>query len=84
MKTLTQYGSLAAKFWREFHPKMWAELSRTGKLETALKEAEERTVAEMDDLRRHFLSQGMNEEQAQQTAWEIVRERYVCLRQSEN
>ena len=80
MKTLTQYGCLAEQFWRRHHPKMWAELSRTGRLEAALREAEERTAADMDDLRRHFLTQGLSEDQAEQTAWEIVRERYVFLR----
>ena len=80
MKSLTQYGCLAEQFWRRHLPKMWTELSRTGKLEAALKVVEERTAADMDDLRRHFLAQGMTEEQAEQTAWEIVRERYVCLR----
>ena len=50
-----------------------AELSRTGKLEAALKAAEERTAADMDDLRRHFLAQGMTEEQAEPTAWKIFR-----------
>ena len=80
MKSLTQYGSLAEKFWRRCLPKMVAELERNGRLEEALEEAEERTATEMDDLSRHFRQQGLTAEQADQRAWEIVRHRYVYLR----
>ena len=80
MKSLTQYGSLALAFWTKWHPKMLAELKRNGRLEEALREAEERTVMEMDDLRRHFIQQGVTADQAESRAWEIVRQRYVYLR----
>ena len=80
MKSLTQYGCLAEKFWRRWLPKMVAELERHGRLEEALREAEERTVTEMDDLRRHFIQQGVTADQAESRAWEIVRQRYVYLR----
>ena len=80
MKSLTQYGCLAEKFWRRWLPKMVAELERHGRLEDALREAEERTVTEMDDLRRHFIQQGVTADQAESRAWEIVRQRYVYLR----
>jgi hypothetical protein len=33
----------------------------------------------MDDLRRHFMQQGLTPQQAQNRAWEIVRERYIFL-----
>jgi hypothetical protein len=80
MRTLTQYGCLAEKFWRRCLPRMVAELERRGCLEQALEEAEERTAIELDDLRRHFQQQGLTPEQAHQRAWEIVRERYIFLR----
>ena len=80
MKSLTQYGCLAEKFWRRWLPKMVEELEQHGRLEEALIDAEERTVTEMDDLRRHFQQQGLTPEQAKQRAWEIVRQRYVYLR----
>ena len=80
MKSLTQYGCRAEKFWRRWLPKMVAELERHGRLEDALREAEERTVTEMDDLRRHFIQQGVTADQAESRAWEIVRQRYVYLR----
>ena len=79
MKPLTQYGLLAEKYWREFLPRMVAELERTGRLRRMLLEAEERTEAELDDLRRHFIQQGLTPSQAHQRAWEIVRERYIFL-----
>lgn len=80
MKSLTQYGCLAEKFWRRALPRMVAELERKGCLEQALMEAEERTAIELDDLRRHFIQQGLSPQQADQRAWEIVRERYIYLR----
>ena len=80
MKSLTQYGCLAEKFWRSALPRMVAELERKGCFEQALMEAEERTAIELDDLRRHFIQQGLSPQQADQRAWEIVRERYIYLR----
>jgi hypothetical protein len=79
MKPLTQYGLMAEKHWREFLPRMVAELERKGRLRELLLETEEKTVAEMDDLRRHFMQQGLTPQQAQNRAWEIVRERYIFL-----
>ena len=74
------YACQAEKFWRRWLPKMVAELERNGRLEEALKEAEQRTAIEMDDMRRHFQQQGLTTEQAELRAWEIVRQRYVYLR----
>ena len=80
MKTsLTHYGCLAAKHWRQFCPKMVAELEATGRLHEMLLEAEEKTEAEMDALRRHLIQQGLTPQQAHDRAWEIVRERYIFL-----
>jgi hypothetical protein len=58
---------------------MVAELRRKGLLIEMLREAEERTAREVDDLRRHFQEQGLTAQQAQDRAWEIVRERYIFL-----
>lgn len=80
MKSLTQYGCLAEKFWRRCLPKMVAEMERKGCLEQMLMEAEERTAIELDDLRRHLMQEGMDAHQADQRAWEIVRQRYIFLR----
>ena len=79
MKPLTQIGRMAEKHWREFHPRMVAELEAKGLLQQILLDAEERTEAEMDSLRRHFIQQGLTAQQAQDRAWEIVRERYIFL-----
>ncbi len=79
MKPLTQYGLLAEKHWREFLPKMVATLEAEGRLQEILLEAEERTEAEMDQLRRQLLKQGLTAQQAHDRAWEIVRERYLLL-----
>ena len=79
MKSLTQYGRLAERHWREFLPTMVAELEAKGLLHEMLLEAEEQTAKEVNSLRRHFLGQGLTPQQAQDRAWEIVRERYIFL-----
>jgi hypothetical protein len=77
--TLTQYGRMAEKHWREFCPKMVAELEANGTLQEMLLEAEEKTVSEMYDLTMQFQKQGLTAQQAHDRAWEMVRERYILL-----
>ena len=77
---LTQYGILAEKHWREFRPKMVACLQAEGRLMEALWEAQETTLDEMEALTRTLeQDQQMTPEQAQATAWELVREKYILL-----
>ena len=77
--TLTQYGRMAEKHWREFRPKMVRELEATGKLQEMLYEAQERTKDEMADLTQKLLRQNYTPDQAQRTAWEMVRENHILL-----
>ena len=70
---------LAERHWRIWLPRRVAELERTGQLRAKLHEAAERTVTDSEQLQRHFLQQGLTPSQAQQRAWEIVRERYLFL-----
>ena len=79
MNPLTQYGRMAEKHWRNFLPKMVADLEASGRLHQMLLEAEEKTESEMDELRRHLIQQGLTPQQAHDRAWEIVRERYILL-----
>ena len=77
--TLTQYGMLAEKHWREFLPKMVKELERKGKLQEMLLEAQEKTKDEMYELTMQLIKQGLTAQQANDRAWEMVRERYILL-----
>jgi DNA-binding TFAR19-related protein (PDSD5 family) len=79
MRALTQYVRLAEGHWRTWLPRRVAELERTGQLKAKLQEGAERTVTDTEALRQHFLQQGLTPNQAQQRAWEIVRERYLFL-----
>ena len=79
MKTLTQYGQMAAKHWHEFRPKMVRELERKGLLDQMLLEAEEKTKDEMATLRMELMKLGKTAQQAQTQAWEMVREKYILL-----
>ena len=75
METLTQYGRMAERRWREFLPKLEA----TGQLHSPLLKAEEETDEDLDSLRRHLIQQGLTAQQAHDRAWEMVRERYLSL-----
>ena len=77
---LTQYGLMAQKHWREFCPRMVAQLERKGRLMEALWEAQETTLDEMESLTRTLeREQGLTQEQAQTAVWELIRERYILL-----
>lgn len=77
--TLTQYGMMAEKHWRQFLPKMVKELEARGKLQTMLLEAEDKTEEELSALRRRLMNQGSTAQQAHDQAWEMVREKYIFL-----
>lgn len=77
---LTQYGLMAEKHWREFRPKMVQQLEAEGRLMEALWEAQETTLDEMEALTRQLeREQQMTPAQAQATAWELIREKYILL-----
>lgn len=77
--TLTQYGRMAEKHWREYLPKKVQDLQSKGLLQEALMEAEEKTKDDLLQTQQDFQNQGMTAQQAHDSAWEIVRERYVLL-----
>lgn len=79
MNTLTQYGMMAQKHWREHRPKMVRELEAKGQLQEMLLEAERKTKDEMAGLRNKFIRQGLTPQQAHDRAWEMVREEYILL-----
>ena len=78
--SLTQYGLMAERHWRQFRPKMVRRLEAQDKLEEALLEAQEKTIEEMDGLRRRLQQeQSLTPQQAQSQAWELIREKYILL-----
>ena len=80
MTTLTQYGRMAEKHWRENLPKMVQELEAKGQLQEMLLEAEEKTKDEMEEITRKLISeQDYTPDQAERAAWEMVRERYILV-----
>jgi hypothetical protein len=59
---------------------MVARLQAEGRLMEALWEAQETTLDEMETLTRTLeRDQQMTPEQAQATAWELIREKYILL-----
>ena len=79
MQPLTQYILLAERHWRTWLPRLVAERQRTGRLQTARREAVARTEIEVENLRRHFTRPGLTPQPAHNRAWEVVRERYLRL-----
>jgi hypothetical protein len=77
--SLTQYGRMAEKHWREFLPNMVSEMEAKGILDEMLLEAEEKTAGELHDLTMQFQKQGLTAQQAHNRAWELVREKYILL-----
>ena len=77
--TLTQYGRMAEKHWREFRPNMVKQMEATGELLEMLYEAQEKTKDEMADLTQKLIRENYTPDQAHRTAWEMVRERYILL-----
>ena len=77
---LTQYGLMAERHWREFRPAMVTELEAKGTLMEALFEAQEATLDEMETLTRKLeTEQKLTPQQAQDQAWEMIREKYILL-----
>ena len=80
MTTLTQYGRLAEKHWREHRPQMVRELEANGELQEMLLEAEVKTKDDMEQITQSLISQQCyTPEEAERVAWELVRERYILL-----
>ena len=79
MKPFTQYGQMAEKHWREFRPKMVAELEAQNQLHAMLLTAEHQTEMELDQIRRKLIQQGATPQQAHDQAWEMVCQRNIFL-----
>jgi hypothetical protein len=79
MSGLLNYGRMAETHWREHCPRMVRELETQDRLQTALREAQERTLDEMETLMRDFRRQGLHPQQAHDQAWELVRGKYILL-----
>ena len=77
---LTQYGLMAERHWREFRPAMVREMETKGTLMEALFEAQEQTIDEMELLTRKLEAEmDLTPQQAETTAWEMIREKYILL-----
>lgn len=71
---------MAERHWREFRPRMVRAMEATGTLVEALFEAQETTIEEMERLTRQLeTEQKMTPQQAQNRAWEMIREKYILL-----
>jgi hypothetical protein len=79
-RSLTAYGLMAERHWREFCPQRYRHLEAQGTLKAMLFEAQETTLDEMEILTRKMeREQQMTPGQAQTAAWELVREKYILL-----
>jgi hypothetical protein len=79
MSTVHGYALMAEQHWREHRPRMVQQLERENRLTAALREAEQRTLEEMEQLMREFRKEGLSASQAHLQAWELTREKYLLL-----
>jgi hypothetical protein len=79
MSELLNLGLMAEKHWREFRPRMGAELETQNRLKVTLVEAQEQTAADLQRLTRQFVRQGLSPQQAHDQAWELVKEKFILL-----
>jgi len=77
--TLTQFGLMAEKHWREFRPKMVKEMEAKGILQEMLLEAQEKTGEELEQTWRQLNRQGVPPDQAYRQTWELATEKYILL-----
>lgn len=68
---LNNWVSLGRKSWKEHNPTLFKKLKQAGQLQTALREAAERTYLEVDELENAGFSP--------QDAWEMTRKKYLLL-----
>jgi hypothetical protein len=79
-RSLTAYGLMAKRHWKEFCPRMYRQFEAEGRLEEMLFEAQETTLDEMEILTRKMeQEQQMTPGQSQTAAWELVRAKYILL-----
>jgi len=70
---------MAEKHWRQFLPKLVADLEASGRLHACLYWAERRTMEEMDLIRPQLEQLGHAPAAAHAIAWELIREHYILL-----
>lgn len=79
-RSLTAYGLMAERHWREFCPQRYRQLEAQGTLEEILFEAQETTLDEMEILTRQMeVEMDLTPQQAETAAWEMIREKYILL-----
>jgi hypothetical protein len=71
--------NLAKGHWREFRPKMYQALQKSGELEKSLDLAVKNTVDAYQKVKQQLLEKGYEPNQAHQAAWELVREEWLLL-----
>ncbi len=71
--------NLAKGHWREFRPKMYQALQKSGELEKSLDLAVKNTVDAYRNVKQQLLEKGYEPNQAHQAAWELVREEWLLL-----
>jgi len=76
--------ALAKSHWKEFRPTMYRGLLAAGKLDSAAQRAAEETVAGMKRVKEQLLKKGYTDQQAEQGAWELMREEYILLPSEED
>ena len=80
MCMLTQYGRMAEAHWRKYLPRLVEKLEANGLFHERLFEAEEKTKEEMREMTCRLNKRSKyTPQQVEDTAWVLLREKYLLL-----
>ena len=79
---LNQLKELGRKHWKQHRPKLFQALQQSGEFEESLNQAAKDTLDAYQQTKSQLLKNGYKPNQAQESAWELVREEWL-LRPSE-
>jgi len=78
-KTPEGLKRLAEMHWKKYRPKMFQSLKESGRLEESLNQAANDTWQAMQSIKTKLIEQGYTEQQAEDTAWEMMRQEWILL-----
>ncbi|MDI1471515.1 MAG: hypothetical protein QMD43_08735 [Thermodesulfovibrio sp.] len=78
-KSLEGLKKLADMHWKKYRPKMYQALKKKGELEESINLATKNKWEVMQKIQKQLIEQGYTQQQAEDTAWELMREEWIIL-----
>ena len=78
--TVSELKGMARKNRQQFHKELYREMKKSGELEEHLNSAAESTYEALKDYEGKLMKQGgYTKQQAEDTAWEVLRQEWLLL-----